>query len=193
MEFVKDFGRKRSNIKIEDTVSQEEYNGLLFEKQEVSSRYEAIILKYNELVEKYNSIADELLSTQDNRNNLEKELKKQKDENLKAEQKLIEIQSHVDKLFGTYESIEKENQRQQEVIESLEKYIELMDKTQKPSIKNERGAGRKKKYSQEHINKILQLKSVEEDYSFIVDVMNREYPDRKWDIKEIKYVYTRYK
>lgn len=195
MEFVKDLGRKRNNIKIseEEKVTLAQYNSLLSEKEEIVNRYEATVERYNDLVERYNEITDSYLKLEEAKENQIKDLKKQKEEGKIAELKIIEVQSHIDSLLKSYEALQRENKKQKEIIERLEQYISIMDQTQKTPVKNERGAGRKKKYTEEHINKILELKGKEEDYSYIVEKMNREYPSRKWDIKEIKYVYTRYK
>ena len=68
-----------------------------------------------------------------------------------------------------------------------------MDKTKKLPVKNERGAGRKKKYNQDHIDRIINLKNSGKEYLEIVDLLNSEFEDMQWGIKEVKYVFTRYK
>ena len=172
MDFVKDLGRKKESKKLSHIENKN------------------IIENYNTLVEKYNQLAED---SETEKRRYEEELRLQKDVTLRIESKFSELQKHVDRLLESYESLEKENARLEEVNRSLEKYIEIMDKTKKLPVKNERGAGRKKKYNQDHIDRIINLKNSGKEYLEIVDLLNSEFEDMQWGIKEVKYVFTRYK
>lgn len=193
MDFVKDLGRKRENKKtsqIENKNMIENYNALVEKYNEINTFSEQVVEKYNNLVEKYNKCVEDF-ETEKHKYN--EDIKHQKDINIKLENKFTELQKHVDKLLDSYQNLEKENTRLEEVNKSLEKYIEIMDKSKNTPVKNERGAGRKKKYSQEQIDRILDLRTEAKEYTEIVDTLNLEFKDKNWTVKEVKYVFTRYK
>ena len=193
MDFVKDLGRKKESKKlshIENKNIIENYNTLVEKYNEINGFSQDVVEKHNLLVEKYNQLAED---SETEKRRYEEELRLQKDVTLRIESKFSELQKHVDRLLESYESLEKENARLEEVNRSLEKYIEIMDKTKKLPVKNERGAGRKKKYNQDHIDRIINLKNSGKEYIEIVDLLNSEFEDMQWGIKEVKYVFTRYK
>jgi len=193
MDFVKDLGRKKENKKlshIDNNNIVENYNALVEKYNEINSFSQQVVEKHNVLVEKYNKYIED---AEKEKRRYEEEIRLQKDITLKIESKFSELQKHVDKLLESYENLEKESLRLEEVNISLEKYIDIMDKRKIESVKNERGAGRKKKYNQEQIDKILELKNSGKEYTEIVDLLNLEFKDRQWGIKEVKYVFTRYK
>lgn len=193
MDFVKDLGRKRENKKtshIENKNMIENYNALVEKYNEINTFSEQVVEKYNNLVEKYNKCVEDF-ETEKHKYN--EDIKHQKDINIKLENKFTELQKHVDRLLDSYQNLEKENTRLEEVNKSLEKYIEIMDKSKTTPVKNERGAGRKKKYSQEQIDRILDLRTEAKEYTEIVDTLNLEFKDKNWTVKEVKYVFTRYK
>ena len=193
MDFVKDLGRKKESKKlshIENKNIIENYNTLVEKYNEINGFSQDVVEKHNLLVEKYNQLAED---SEIEKRRYEEELRLQKDVTLRIESKFSELQKHVDRLPESYESLEKENARLEEVNRSLEKYIEIMDKTKKLPVKNERGAGRKKKYNQDHIDRIINLKNSGKEYLEIVDLLNSEFEDMQWGIKEVKYVFTRYK
>ncbi|MGB5823158.1 MAG: hypothetical protein WBH44_03725 [Proteocatella sp.] len=193
MDFVKDLGRKRESKKINHFENKnviENYNALVEKYNEINTFSQGVVEKHNILVEKYNQYVDVSMGEI---SKYQEEIKMQKESTQKIENKFIELQKHVDKLLDSYQNLEKENTRLEEVNKSLEKYIEIMDKSQNSPVKNERGAGRKKKYSKEQIDRILELKSQGKEYTEIVDALNQEFEEKQWGIKEIKYVFTRYK
>ena len=178
MDFVKELGRKK-NVSNEVVELQEKYAQLKAQFDEVTEFAEEVVEKHNDLLVKYNEKNDEI--------------KKQKLINEDMQLKFKKLEKHVDSLIESHAVVNSELKRKDEVIQNLEKYIEIVEKSTKESIKNERGAGRKKKYSEQQINRILSLKDSEKDYIEIVDIMNNEFSEKNWDTKEIKYVYTRYK
>ncbi len=193
MDFVKDLGRKKENKKfnqIENKNMIENYNNLVEKYNEINSFSEQVVEKYNNLVEKYNKYVEDF---EIEKQRYEDDIKTQKDVNFKLENKFTELQKHVDRLLDSYQLLEKENRRLDEVNKSLEKYIEIMDNSKATPVKNERGAGRKKKYNQEQIDKILELRTDGYEYTDIVELLDSEFKDRKWSVKEVKYVFTRYK
>lgn len=193
MDFVKDLGRKKENKKfnqIENKNMIENYNNLVEKYNEINSFSEQVVEKYNNLVEKYNKYVEDF---EIEKQRYEDDIKTQKDVNFKLENKFTELQKHVDRLLDSYQLLEKENRRLDEVNKSLEKYIEIMDNSKTTPVKNERGAGRKKKYNQEQIDRILELRTDGYEYTDIVELLDSEFKDRKWSVKEVKYVFTRYK
>lgn len=193
MDFVKDLGRKKENKKlshIDNNNIIENYNILVEKYNEINGFSQQVVEKHNVLVEKYNKYIED---KENEKIRYEEEIRLQKDITLKIENKFSELQKHVDRLLESYENLEKESLRLEEVNTSLEKYIEIMDKTKTASVKNERGAGRKKKYNQQQIDRVLELKNSGKEYTEIVDLLNLEFKDRQWGIKEVKYVFTRYK
>lgn len=193
MDFVKDLGRKKENKKfnqIENKNMIENYNNLVEKYNEINSFSEQVVEKYNNLVEKYNKYVEDF---EIEKQRYEDDIKTQKDVNVKLENKFTELQKHVDRLLDSYQLLEKENRRLDEVNKSLEKYIEIMDNSKTTPVKNERGAGRKKKYNQEQIDRILELRTDGYEYTDIVELLDSEFKDRKWSVKEVKYVFTRYK
>ncbi|WP_028829687.1 hypothetical protein [Proteocatella sphenisci] len=193
MDFVKDLGRKKENKKlshIDNNNIIENYNILVEKYNEINGFSQQVVEKHNVLVEKYNKYIED---KENEKIRYEEEIRLQKNITLKIENKFSELQKHVDRLLESYENLEKESLRLEEVNTSLEKYIEIMDKTKTASVKNERGAGRKKKYNQQQIDRILELKNSGKEYTEIVDLLNLEFKDRQWGIKEVKYVFTRYK
>lgn len=193
MDFVKDLGRKKENKKfnqIENKNMIENYNNLVEKYNEINSFSEQVVEKYNNLVEKYNKYVEDF---EIEKQRYEDDIKTQKDVNFKLENKFTELQKHVDRLLDSYQLLEKENRRLDEVNKSLEKYIEIMDNTKTTPVKNERGAGRKKKYNQEQIDRILELRTEGYEYTDIVELLDSEFKDKKWSVKEVKYVFTRYK
>ncbi len=193
MDFVKDLGRKKESKKtnnFENTNLMENYNALLKKYNETKNFSQDVVEKHNLLVEKYNQYVE--TSMLEN-SKYQEEIKLQKENTKKIENKFAELQKHVDRLLDSYQNLEKDNLRLEEVNKSLEKYIEIMDKTKSGPVKNERGAGRKKKYSEEQIERVLELKCQGKEYTEIVDILNEEFKEKSWGIKEIKYVFTRYK
>ncbi len=193
MDFVKDLGRKKESKKfnqIENKNMIENYNNLVEKYNEINSFSEQVVEKYNNLVEKYNKYVEDF---EIEKQRYEEDIKTQKDVNFKLENKFTELQKHVDRLLDSYQLLEKENRRLDEVNKSLEKYIEIMDNSKEAPVKNERGAGRKKKYNQEQIERILELRTEGYEYTDIVELLDNEFKDRKWSVKEVKYVFTRYK
>ncbi|MGL5255544.1 MAG: hypothetical protein ACRC76_00800 [Proteocatella sp.] len=193
MDFVKDLGRKKENKKynnLENKNMIDNYNNLVEKYNEINSFSEQVVEKYNVLVEKYNKYVEDF---EIEKQKYEEDIKCQKETNLKLENKFTELQRHVDRLLESYEMLEKENRRLEEVNKSLEKYIEIMDKTKSAPIKNERGAGRKKKYTQKQIDRIIELRTEGLEYTEVVEFLDTEFSDKKWSVKEVKYVFTRYK
>lgn len=193
MDFVKDLGRKKENNnfnQIENKNMIDNYNNLLEKYNEINSFSEQVVEKYNNLVEKYNKYVEDF---ELDKQRYEEDIKTQKEVNLKLENKFTELQKHVDRLLDSYQLLEKENKRLDEVNKSLEKYIDIMDNSKSTPVKNERGAGRKKKYTQEQIDKILELRTESYEYTDIVELLDDQFKDRKWSVKEVKYVFTRYK
>ena len=76
----------------------------------------------------------------------EKKNIKLRDVSEKLENRLLDFKNHINNLLDQYQSLEESNKKHEATIVSLERYIEIMDKSPK-HIKNERGAGRKKKYT----------------------------------------------
>lgn len=193
MDFVKDLGRKKENKnfnQIENKNMIDNYNNLVEKYNEINSFSEQVVEKYNNLVEKYNKYVEDF---ELDKQRYEEDIKTQKEVNLKLENKFTELQKHVDRLLDSYQLLEKENKRLDEVNKSLEKYIDIMDNSKSTPVKNERGAGRKKKYTQEQIDKILELRTESYEYTDIVELLDDQFKDRKWSVKEVKYVFTRYK
>lgn len=193
MDFVKDLGRKKESKKtsnFENINLIENYNALVEKYNETKNFSQDVIEKHNLLVEKYNQYVETSMLES---SKYQEEIKLQKENTKKIENKFAELQKHVDRLLDSYQNLEKDNLRLEEVNKSLEKYIEIMDKTKSGPVKNERGAGRKKKYSNEHIERVLELKCQGKEYTEIVDILNAEFKEKSWGIKEIKYVFTRYK
>ncbi len=193
MDFVKDLGRKKENKTINHIENKnviENYNTLVEKYNEINAFSQEVVEKHNSLVEKYNQYVEVSMGE---KQRYEEEIKVQKEVTHKIENKFVELQKHVDRLLDSYQNIEKENIRLEEVNKSLEKYIDIMDKTKNTPVKNERGAGRKKKYTKEQIERILELKFQGKEYTDIADCLNAEFEEKLWGIKEIKYVFTRYK
>jgi len=193
MDFVKDLGRKKENKKINHQENKnmiEGYNALVEKYNEINTFSQEAVEKHNTLVEKYNKYVESAMSES---LKYQEEIKTQKEITQKIENKFIELQKHVDKLLDSYHNIENEKTRLGEVNKSLEKYIEIMDKTKGAPVKNERGAGRKKKYTKEQIDTILELKAQGKEYTEIVVFLNDKFEEKEWNVKEIKYVFTRYK
>lgn len=191
---------QKPNIKINELIEENEsLKALLSDYTELKKFAEEVVEKHNELVNEYKVKQTELAELKEkeeqwetNLQEQEQELKEQKAINQKLEQRLVEFQNHINTLLDRFQTLEDVNKRQETTIDSLEKYIEIMDKAPKP-IKNERGAGRKKKYNQEQIQKVLDERNKGLDYEKVVEIMNQTFVERQWEVKEIKYIYSRYK
>lgn len=177
----------------------ESLKAVVSDYSELKKFAEEVVEKHNTLVSEYKNKQSEIAEIREQNSNLNKEIeqrehqiKRQKEIIADLDKKLVDFQNHINRLLDKFNDIEQDNSRLKSTVESLEKYIEIMDQKGKP-IKNERGAGRKKKYTIEQIEKVVELKKREQDYDVIVKYMNEHYSNRKWDIKEIKYIYSRYK
>lgn len=160
---------------------------------------EEVVEKHNVLVVEYKAKQGELSDARETELHLRKQLQELEDENIKLkdlsdklEKRLIDFQNHINNLLDRFQNLEEEKKKQEATISSLERYIEIMDKTPK-RIKNERGAGRKKKYTQEQIDWIVNARLNGVEYSKIVEDAAVKFPQKEWTIKEIKYIFSRYK
>lgn len=160
---------------------------------------EEVVEKHNNLVVEYKSKQAELAEVKENEKSLQKQVKQQEEEIVrltdlsdKLEKRLMDFQNHINNLLDRFQTMEEQNKKYESTIESLERYIEIMDNTPK-RIKNERGAGRKKKYSQEQIDFIVHSRQSGMDYEAIVNEVNQKFSGRMWTVREIKYIFSRYK
>ncbi|MDO4710721.1 MAG: hypothetical protein Q4A75_01995 [Peptostreptococcaceae bacterium] len=160
---------------------------------------EEVVEKHNSLVLEYKSRQTDLTEAKEIERSLreqlvqkDEEIKRLKDLSEKLEKRLVDFQNHINNLLDRFQSIEEENKKHEATIMSLERYIEIMDQPPK-RIKNERGAGRKKKYKQEQIDYIVRSRLDGIDYEVIVAEANEKFPSRTWSIPEIKYIFNRYK
>lgn len=193
---------------MKDKLTKEQINELIEENKalrEVANDYtelkkfaEEVVDKYNKLVADYNSKQGEITKNKDSvkkekeaKQKLEKELQAQKEISKNLEKKLLEFQAHINNLLEKYTELEKINESYKSTIETLENYIEKMEVKKEP-IKNARNAGRKKKYKQSDIDYIIQNRLDGVEYEDIKEYLNKN-TDKEWDIKEIKYVFARYK
>ncbi len=160
---------------------------------------EDVVEKHNSLVIEYKSKQSEIHELKEKEQELTKQLKKKEDEisalrsiNKKMEKGLEDFQNHINNLLDKFEMMNEQNRKQEATIQSLERYIELMD-TSSPRIKNERGAGRKKKYTQQQIDFVVEHRLAGEEYESITEEMNARFTDKEWGVKELKYIFSRYK
>ena len=193
-------GQKNSNEKLNDLIEENEsLKAIVSDYSELKKFAEEVVEKHNALVSEYKGKQSELTEARESTRQAERRLKqkdneiqKQKEIIENLDQKLVDFQNHINNLIDRFKEVEKDNKRLQTTIESLEKYIEVMDSSQK-AVKNERGAGRKKKYSQEQIDLVVDLRTKGHDYDNIKEQMIQEFTSKDWEIKEIKYIYSRYK
>lgn len=193
-------GQKNSNEKLNDLIEENEsLKAIVSDYSELKKFAEEVVEKHNALVSEYKGKQSELTEARESTRQAELRLKKKDNEIQKQkeiienlDQKLVDFQNHINNLIDRFKEVEKDNKRLHTTIESLEKYIEVMDSSQKP-VKNERGAGRKKKYSQEQIDLVVDLRTKGHDYDNIKEQMIQEFTSKDWEIKEIKYIYSRYK
>ncbi len=160
---------------------------------------EDVVEKHNSLVIEYKSKQSEIHELKEKEQELTNQLKKKEDEisalrsiNKKMEKGLEDFQNHINNLLDKFEMMNEQNRKQEATIQSLERYIELMD-TSSPRIKNERGAGRKKKYTQQQIDFVVEHRLAGEEYESITEEMNARFTDKEWGVKELKYIFSRYK
>lgn len=193
-------GQKNSNEKLNDLIEENEsLKAIVSDYSELKKFAEEVVEKHNALVSEYKGKQSELTEARESTRQAElrlkqkdNEIQKQKEIIENLDQKLGDFQNHINNLIDRFKEVEKDNKRLHTTIESLEKYIEVMDSSQKP-VKNERGAGRKKKYSQEQIDLVVDLRTKGHDYDNIKEQMIQEFTSKDWEIKEIKYIYSRYK
>ena len=193
-------GQKNSNEKLNDLIEENEsLKAIVSDYSELKKFAEEVVEKHNALVSEYKGKQSELTEARESTRQAElrlkqkdNEIQKQKEIIENLDQKLVDFQNHINNLIDRFKEVEKDNKRLHTTIESLEKYIEVMDSSQKP-VKNERGAGRKKKYSQEQIDLVVDLRTKGHDYDNIKEQMIQEFTSKDWEIKEIKYIYSRYK
>lgn len=193
-------GQKNSNEKLNDLIEENEsLKAIVSDYSELKKFAEEVVEKHNALVSEYKGKQSELTEARESTRQAElrlkekdNEIQKQKEIIKNLDQKLVDFQNHINNLIDRFKEVEKDNKRLHTTIESLEKYIEVMDSSQKP-VKNERGAGRKKKYSQEQIDLVVDLRTKGHDYDNIKEHMIQEFTSKDWEIKEIKYIYSRYK
>lgn len=193
-------GQKNSNEKLNDLIEENEsLKAIVSDYSELKKFAEEVVEKHNALVSEYKGKQSELTEARESSRQAElrlkqkdNEIQKQKEIIENLDQKLVDFQNHINNLIDRFKEVEKDNKRLHTTIESLEKYIEVMDSSQKP-VKNERGAGRKKKYSQEQIDLVVDLRTKGHDYDNIKEQMIQEFTSKDWEIKEIKYIYSRYK
>ena len=193
-------GQKNSNEKLNDLIEENEsLKAIVSDYSELKKFAEEVVEKHNALVSEYKGKQSELTEARESTRQAElrlkqkdNEIQKQKEIIANLDQKLVDFQNHINNLIDRFKEVEKDNKRLHTTIESLEKYIEVMDSSQKP-VKNERGAGRKKKYSQEQIDLVVDLRTKGHDYDNIKEQMIQEFTSKDWEIKEIKYIYSRYK
>lgn len=193
-------GQKNSNEKLNDLIEENEsLKAIVSDYSELKKFAEEVVEKHNALVSEYKGKQSELTEARESTRQAElrlkekdNEIQKQKEIIENLDQKLGDFQNHINNLIDRFKEVEKDNKRLHTTIESLEKYIEVMDSSQKP-VKNERGAGRKKKYSQEQIDLVVDLRTKGHDYDNIKEQMIQEFTSKAWEIKEIKYIYSRYK
>lgn len=193
----------------EKNISAEKINQLIEENQNLKaivSDYtdlknfaEEVVEKHNSLVLEYKSRQNELTEMKESEKFLKEQLEQKnqeiqrlKDLSEKLEKRLVDFQNHINSVLDRFQALEEENKKHEATISSLERYIEIMDHPQK-RIKNERGAGRKKKYTQEQIDFIVKSRLEGVEYDVIMAESNEKFPIRSWTIQEIKYIFNRYK
>lgn len=191
---------KITNEKINQLIKENEnLKSALSDYEELKKYAEDVVEKHNTLVSEYKSKQAEIAEYKENEQFLKNEIK-DKDEELerlkdlsgKLDKRCHDFQNNIDKLISRFEEIKEQNAKYETTIASLEKYIEIMD-TPQPYVRNARGAGRKKKYKQEHIDFVVGNRSNLVEYEDIVKELQQKYPEIKWSIKEVKYIYNRYK
>lgn len=177
----------------------ESLKAVVSDYSELKKFAEDVVEKHNNLLKEYKNKQNELNEAKEKASGFhleleqkEHQIRRQKEIIADLDKKLVDFQNHINRLLEKFREMEEDKQRMKATVESLEKYIEVMDKSSKP-VKNERGAGRKKKYTDEHIEKVVALKLDNHDYEAIVEYMNKNFDTRTWDVKEVKYIYSRYK
>lgn len=193
---------------MKDKLTKEQINELIEENKalrEVIDDYtelkkfaEEVVEKYNRLVADYKIKQGEIAKNKETiqkerkaAQKAEQDLKMQREISKGLETRLVEFQEHINDLLEKYTELEKTNESYKSTIETLENYIEKME-TKKEPIKNARNAGRKKKYKQSDIDYIIKSRQNNVEYEDIKEYLNKN-TDRQWEIKEIKYVFSRYK
>lgn len=193
---------------MKDKLTKEQINELIEENKalrEVIDDYtelkkfaEEVVEKYNRLVADYKIKQGEIAKNKETiqkekkaAQKAEQDLKTQREISKGLETRLVEFQEHINDLLEKYTELEKTNESYKSTIETLENYIEKME-TKKEPIKNARNAGRKKKYKQSDIDYIIKSRQNNVEYEDIKEYLNKN-TDRQWEIKEIKYVFSRYK
>lgn len=169
-----------------------EYTELKRFAEEVVEKHNGLVAEYKTRQTEVQDVKDELRQAQEQIEHKEEQITRQKGIIADLDKKLTDFQNHITRLIERYNETEQENNRLKATVDSLEKYIEIMDVKTK-FVRNERGAGRKKKYTQSQIDSVLALKKQERDYDYIARHMDKAHPERTWNVKEIKYIYSRYK
>lgn len=160
------------------------------EYKELKTFAQEVVEKYNVIASEYNDLQEDAKKIKAENEALTKELAKQKEISATLDKRLTDFQNHINDLIDKFNDLSNENEKNKSTIVSLEKYIEVMDK--KPHIRNERGAGRKRKYSKEDIMFIVNSRNKRVDYEEIRDGLI-EKTGSNWEVKDIKYIYSRYK
>lgn len=192
--------QKLSSEKINEILEENEsLKAIVSDYSELKKFAEEVVEKHNVLVLEYKSKQSELIEVRENEKKLQSEIIAKDEEIIrlkevseKLEQRLIDFQNHINSLLDRFQSLDEQNKKHEATISSLERYIEIMDSTPK-YIRNERGAGRKKKYTQEQIDFIVEARTNGVDYENIIVQATEKFPSRDWTIKEIKYIFSRYK
>ncbi len=200
MEKLNTKSQKITSEKINQLIEENEsLKAIVADYSELKQFAEEVVEKHNTLVVEYKAKQNELAEIKENEVILQKQIQETEEENTKLkelstklEKRLLDFQNHINSLLDRFQSLEEENKKQEATITSLERYIEIMDKAPK-HIKNERGAGRKKKYTQEQIDWIVDARLNGVDYDKIVEDTSVKFPQKEWTIKEIKYIFSRYK
>lgn len=193
-------GQKITSERINQLIEENEnLKAIVSDYSELKQFAEEVVEKHNILVVEYKAKQSELIETREIEQQLRKMLEDKEKENIKLrdvseklENRLLDFQNHINNLLDQYQSLEESNKKHEATIVSLERYIEIMDKSPK-HIKNERGAGRKKKYTQEQIDWVVNARLNGVDYEKIVEDIIIKFPEKEWSIKEIKYIFSRYK
>lgn len=192
--------QKMSSERINELLDENEsLKAIVSDYSELKKFAEEVVEKHNVLVTEYKSKQNELTELRESEEKLREE-NQQKDEEIarlkelsdKLEQRLVDFQNHINSLLDRFQAMDEQNKKHEATISSLERYIEIMDTAPK-YIKNERGAGRKKKYTQEQIDFVVDSRTNGVDYETIMVQANEKFPNREWTVKEIKYIFSRYK
>lgn len=193
-------GQKNSTDRINELIEENEgLKAIVSDYTDLKKFAEEAVEKHNNLISEYRNRQAEILELKEE-NKRNSQLLDQKDQEIirqkelvsSLDQKLIDFQNHINDLISRFKDLEREKKRHETTIDSLEKYIEVMDQIQKP-IKNERGAGRKREYSQGEIDYVVDLRGQNTSYQTIKEKMEKKFKEKEWDIKKIKYIYSRYK